>query len=257
MQGTQQATDKELMLIWQEKPDNSSLSLVRSARADDQIRDHIRVVPGPQPFKHNYYTDEEFYRHDAVRGVVENVYGQRIVRVTEDFMVACLGALEDEVGDAAGEIMYKIGYQWGIEDMKTFSRRSQAEFEVELGKMGMGFLLETWWWPLTIEGWGTWRYDFRQAKQGLIFVDLFESAVAQSMGNVGKVMCYFYAGLFAAVFSAVSRRELACIEIQCYSMGEDFCKFLVSNSKRVNAAAFWRSEGATSNDIQSKVAQVS
>jgi hypothetical protein len=39
-------------------------------------------------------------------------------------------------------------------------------------------------------------------------------------------------------------------------MGEDFCKFLISTNKRVNAAAFWRSEGATSADIMKKVKDV-
>jgi len=195
-----------------------------------------------------------FFQHDASRGVVQNVYGQRLIRVSEDFLVAILGGLEEEVGDAAGEIMYTVGYEWGMEDMKSFSRRVQAEFEIEMSKMAMGVLLETWWWPLQIEGWGGWHYDFRQSKQGLIFIDLYESAVAQSLGNVGKVVCYFYAGMFASVFSVLAKQQLAYIEIQCYSMGEDYCRFLISTDKRVNAAAFWRNEGATSKDIMHKLA---
>jgi predicted hydrocarbon binding protein len=234
-----------------------ALKFLRTSAATGQVKDHFSVVEGPQPVKHNYYYDERFFQHDRKSGILRNVYGQRVVRVTEDFIVGLLGGLEEEVGDAAGEIMYKAGVQWGIEDMRTFAPRCQEEFEVQLNKMGMGMMLETWWWPLQVEGWGSWRYDFRQAKQGLLFIDLFESAVAQSMGNIGKMMCYFYAGLFASVLSAVARRELACIEIQCYSMGEDYCKFLVSNSKRVNAAAFWRSEGATSADIQKKIRELS
>jgi len=232
------------------------LKYLRTQTARSELRDAIQVIPGPQPVRHNHYYDERFFQHDRSTGILRNVYGQRVVRVTEDFILGLLSGLEEEVGDAAGEIMYKAGYQWGLEDMKSFVPRVQQEFEVQFSKMGMGMMLETWWWPLQIEGWGGWRYDFRQGKQGLIFIDLFESAVAQSMGNVGKVMCYFYAGLFAAVFTLLSKKELACIEIQCYSMGEDFCKFLISTSKRVNAAAFWRSEGATSADIMKKVKDV-
>ena len=59
--------------------------------------------------------------------------------------------------------------------------------------------------------------------------------------------------MFSTVFSRLARRELACIEIQCYSMGEDFCKFLISSDKRVNAAEFWRNEGATTKDILKKL----
>lgn len=231
--------------------------LRRPGHATDGVRrDYIKVYPGQQPLRHNHYTDQDFFQHDRTTGILRNVYGQRCIYVTEDFVTGLLAGLEEEVGDAAGEIMYKCGYEWGREDMKSFTERAQAEFEVEFSKMRMGMMLETWWWPLQIEGWGGWRYDFRQGKQGLIFIDLYESAVAQSLGNLGKVVCYFYAGMFAAVFSTLAKRELACIEIQCYSMGEDYCKFLISTSKRVNAAAFWRNEGATSKDIMKKVGEL-
>jgi hypothetical protein len=232
-----------------------ALKFLRSEKADDKIRDKIRVEKGVQPYKHNVYTDDQFFKFDRNQGIVRNVYGQRVVRVSEDFIVGLLAGLEDEVGEAAGEIMYKAGFAWGAEDMKGFQPRVQAEFETAFNKLSMGMMLETWWWPLQIEGWGGWRYDFRQGKQGLIFIDLFESAVAQSLGDIGKVVCYFYAGLFAAAFSALAKRELGCIEIQCYSMGEDYCKFLIANGKRVNAAAFWRNEGATSKEIMKKVSE--
>ncbi|MFO0937375.1 MAG: V4R domain-containing protein [Gemmataceae bacterium] len=250
--------DKRLNLIWGKGPDQQQLSLIRTPRADQEgvngtLRENLRIVTGQQPYKHNHYTDDQFFKHDAKSGILTNVYGQRCLRASEDFVVACLGGLEDELGDAAGEIMYKCGYEWGMEDMSTYSPRVQAEFEIAMNKMAMGLLLETWWWPLQVEGWGAWNFDLRQGKQGLIFIDLYESAVAQSLGNVGKVVCYFYAGMFAAVFSSLARRALSCIEIQCYSMGEDHCKFLIATEKRVNAASFWRQEGATFKDIMKKL----
>jgi uncharacterized protein len=251
-------TDPRLAIIWGKGPDTQQLSLLRTRRADQekgvgQLADKIRINTGEQVYKHNHYTDDQFFRHNPAKGVLTNAYGQRLLRVSEDFVVAVLGGLEDELGDAAGEVMYKCGYEWGMEDMSSFTPRMQAEFEMAMSKLSMGLLLETWWWPLQIEGWGAWNYDLRQGKQGLIFIDLYESAVAQSLGNVGKVVCYFYAGLFAAVFSVLARRNLSGIEIQCYSMGEDHCKFLIATEKRVNAAAFWRQEGATFKDITRKL----
>ncbi|MGL4423017.1 MAG: V4R domain-containing protein [Gemmataceae bacterium] len=250
--------DKRLNIIWGQPANLQQLELVRTSRADElgvngQPQQQLRVVNGQQTFKHNHYTDDQFFKHDPKRGIIQNAYGQRVLRVSEDFLVAILGGLEDELGDAAGEVMYKCGYEWGMEDMASYTPRVQAEFEVQINKMAMGLLLETWWWPLQIEGWGAWQYDLRQGKQGLIFIDLYESAVAQSLGNVGKVVCYFYAGLFSAVFGTLARRPLSCIEIQCYSMGEDHCKFLIATEKRVNAAAFWRQEGATFKDIMRKL----
>ncbi len=41
-------------------PDGRSLARIRNDKADDKIRDHIRMTPGVQPFKHNYYTADQF-----------------------------------------------------------------------------------------------------------------------------------------------------------------------------------------------------
>jgi predicted hydrocarbon binding protein len=248
-------SEKTLQLFWQERADLKGMAFLRRRGVSDgQQRTQVTVVPGVQPYHHNHYNDTAFFRHDPDQGTLENVYGQRLVRVAEDFMVAMLGSLEDEVGQAAArEVMYKCGYQWGMEDMRGFLGRMQAEFEAALDKLRVDFLLETWWWPLNVEGWGTWRYDFRQKDKGLLYVDLFESAVAQSVGDIGAVVCYFYAGLFAAAFSVLARRSLAGVEIQCYSTGADFCRFLIADYERVDAATFWRNEGATSADIMKKI----
>jgi predicted hydrocarbon binding protein len=248
-------TEQTLQLYWREKSDTRSVAMLRRPGVGDGVtKPVIEARPGVQPYKHNHYHDQEFYRHDPARGTLHNPYGQRLMRVGEDFMVAMLGSLEDEVGQSgAREIMYKCGYQWGMHDMRTFLGRMQAEFEADLARMRVDFLMETWWWPFNITGWGGWRYDFRQRDKGLIYIDLYESAVAQSLGDVGAVVCYFYAGLFASAFSVLSRRSLGSVEMACYATGEDHCRFVVADYDRVNAAAFWRGEGATAKDISKKL----
>ena len=248
-------SDTTLQVYWREKANLKSVSLLRRPGiGDGQIKPTIEIREGVQSYKHNPYHDNEYFRHDPNKGTLHNPYGQRMMRVSEDFMIAMLGSLEDEVGlSGAREIMYKCGYQWGLHDMRTFLGRMQAEYEADLSRMRVDFLLETWWWPLNITGWGTWRYDFRQRDKGLMFIELYESAVAQSVGDLGAVVCYFYAGLFASVFSVLSRRSLGCVEMQCYSTGEDHCRFVVSDYERVDAAAFWRSEGASAKDIIKKL----
>ncbi|MEZ6140609.1 MAG: V4R domain-containing protein [Zavarzinella sp.] len=248
-------SEQKLQLIWRQEADLKSLTLLRrTGVSDGRIRRTIGIQEGTQAYKHNHYHDEEFYRENHADGTISNPYGQRMIRVGEDFMVAMLGSLEDEVGNAAArEIMYKCGYQWGIRDMQRFVGRMQAEFEAELDRMRVDFLMESWWWPLTITGWGTWRYDFRQKDKGLLFVELYESAVAKSVGDVGDVLCYFYAGLLASAFSVMVKRPLGSTEIQCYGTGEDFCKFVIADHDRAEAAAFWRSEGASAKDILKKI----
>lgn len=207
---------------------------------------------GEQVSLHNYYQPRKFLRQ-VQEGRLENIHNQRCMLVSEDFIVGFQVALEEEIGDAAGDIMYRCGLEWGKRDIERFAARFPEEFGKSTSDAKFGFLLETWWWPLQVGGWGAWRYDLTHRKEGLIFVDLFDSAVAKSIGNIGKVVCHYYAGMFAAVFSHLAARELSSIEIQCYSMGEDFCKFLIGSSKRISSAQFWVAEGAKASEVISRL----
>ncbi len=44
-------------------------------------------------------------------------------------------------------------------------------------------------------------------KNGFMFVNIFGSAVAKTLGDVGKPVCQIYAGLFAG-FLAISSKNL-------------------------------------------------
>jgi predicted hydrocarbon binding protein len=90
-------------------------------------------------------------------------------------------------------------------------------------------------------------------KQGFMFISVFDSAVARSLGDVGKPVCHLYAGLFSGFFTHLVSKELECIEIQCYSMGENYCKFLLGGKNRIDAASFWLNEGATTRDIEGRL----
>jgi predicted hydrocarbon binding protein len=136
--------------------------------------------------------------------------------------------------------------------MKRFNDRMRHEFgggKQDIWHMNMRFVFETWWWPLTIEGYGGWKLDLSFRNKNLTVVELTNSAVAQSMALAGKPVCHLYAGLFAGAFSFYDKTERECIEVQCYSMGNDRCKFLIGDKKQVNAADFWRREGANAADI--------
>ncbi|MBC7476229.1 MAG: 4-vinyl reductase [Candidatus Sericytochromatia bacterium] len=208
---------------------------------------------GPTISNHNYYNLEDYYKNTK-EGKIFDKYQKRVVLADENFIVGLQKGLEEEVGDVAQMIMYKCGYSWALEDMKNFDKRFKSEFDGRaIDEMNFNMVLQTWWWPLSITGWGSWDFDFSYKKQGLIFVNLYDSAVAKSLGNIGKVACHFYAGLFAGVFTYLSKKELEGIEIQCYSMGETFCKFMIGMDKKVNAADFWVKEGATAKEIIDKM----
>lgn len=216
----------------------------------------ISVVDGGYDSYHNYYVPEDFFTADLENGALFLRDGERAAKVTESFINGLHLGMEEEVGDSAGLLMYRCGHQWALRDMKRFSERMRQEFgggKTDIWQMNKRFVLETWWWPLIIQGYGDWRLDFSFENNGLVVVELRNSAVAQSMGMVGKPVCHMYAGLFAGVFSFLEKAERGGIEIQCYAMGNNACKFLIGSQKQVNAVEFWRKEGANAKEILDKL----
>jgi predicted hydrocarbon binding protein len=227
---------------------------LRSANADDVIRDHVRVVLGPQPYKHNHFSADEFFFFDPARGAIRNVYGQRLLRSGENFIRSMIETLVQELGgEETGALLYQCGFSWGAADMRAFSLRVQQEYETQFEKLRMGMMLESWWWPLRAAGWGVWRYDFRHGQHGLILIDLQNSVMAQAQPGAGRPVCQLYAGLFAAAFSHLAHRELASLELSCAAQGSDRCRFLVTTEKRTQNALGWRDQGVPIEDILNRL----
>jgi hypothetical protein len=213
----------------------------------------IELALQPVAQRHNHYSREDFFRFDRSQGSLVDWTGARNVLVSEDFILGLQQGLEEEVGDASASLMYTIGREWGRNDAIHFSHWFEEEYRRKPKQSHLMFLLETWWWPLTSQGWGRWEVETESRRQGFIFINLFDSAVARTLGDVGKPVCHLYAGLFAGFFSAMVERQLNCIEIQCYSMGESYCKFLLGSKDRIDAAAFWLNEGASASEIAQKL----
>ena len=211
-----------------------------------------KTSPLPSLTKVCHYSRYKFFKFAPTQGTVFDWNSQQNLLAGEDFIVALQKGLEHEVGEASGWLMYLIGKEWGTEDAKAFQVWFEKDYHLTLNTSNLHFALETWWWPLTAQGWGKWQVDLSSIKEGLLFIDLYDSAVAKTLGNVGKPVCFLYAGLLAGFFSVAFKRDLSSIEIQCYSMGNTYCRFMVGSSKRVKAADFWLSSGATAKDIEQR-----
>jgi predicted hydrocarbon binding protein len=184
--------------------------------------------------------------------VVRDAAGRRLVYVTGDLLASLTWALQRDGYDDA-DILYKIGRRWGEADFRAFAERAPREFGVpSLDQMPFQEMLDAWRGPLTAAGWGTWRYDFRCARVGLPVVELSNSAAVG--GPAGKPACHLYAGLFAAVFGALARRELAGVELECAAAGADRCRILVASTTKAATAANLRDEGRSANEILERLA---
>lgn len=205
------------------------------------------------PKRNAHYSFTDYFHFESDRGIVTDWNESRNMFASEDFIIGLIEGLEEEVGSASAVVMYNIGYQWGMRDAKFFQQWFEQEYKKNIREVNSVFMLEAWWWPFTSQGWGNWEVDMSEHKNGFMFVNIFDSAVARTLGDVGKPVCHLYAGLFAGFFSDIVKKSLSCIEIQCYSMGETYCKFLLSSQDRVDAANFWHNEGATARDIEKRL----
>ncbi|HEY9694779.1 MAG TPA: V4R domain-containing protein [Oculatellaceae cyanobacterium] len=206
----------------------------------------------PPLSKASHYSRYKFFNFDTEQGTIFDWNSQQNLLTTEDFIVGLQKGLEHEVGEASGWLMYLIGKEWGTQDAKEFDVWFEKDYNLTLKKSNLRFALETWWWPLTAQGWGKWNVDLSSIKEGFLFIDLYDSAVAKTLGNVGKPVCFLYAGLLAGFFSVAFEKTLSSTEIQCYSMGNTFCRFLIGSEKRIKAAEFWLTSGATAKDIEKR-----
>ena len=205
------------------------------------------------PKKHSHYSFEDFYSFHSEAGSISDWNEARNIFTSEDFIIGLIEGLEEEVGSASSVVMYNIGKEWGKRDTNFFQGWFEKEYGKDIGQCSLPFVLEMWWWPFISQGWGNWEVDLSEQKNGFMFVNIFDSAVARTLGDVGKPVCHIYAGLFAGFFSGLVRKQLNCIEIQCYSMGATYCKFLLGKQDRIDAATFWQNEGASARDIEKRL----
>lgn len=206
------------------------------------------------PQKHQHYSFKDFFSFQNDKGIISDWNQGRNIFVSEDFIVGLITGLETEVGDASGLVMYNIGKAWGREDAIFFRNWFFEEYGYQdLSQLNLRYVLEAWWWCFLSQGWGNWDVDMSDRHNSFMFINIFDSAVAKSLGDVGKPVCHIYAGLFAGFFSSLIKKDLGCIEIQCYSLGETYCKFLLGKQDLIDAASFWHNEGATAQDIQQKL----
>lgn len=199
-----------------------------------------------------HFSRSQFFKFDSAEGKVRDYHQQRNLLVGEDFIVSLLKGLEHEVGESAGWLMYQIGVEWGKQDAVLFQAWFKELYGLTLETSNLAFAIETWWWPYTIQGWGTWAPNLTSQDSGFFYVDLYDSAVAKTLGYMGKPVCHLYSGLLAGFFSVAFNQNLCSTEIQCYAMGNEFCRFLIGSADHIQAAEFWISSGANASEIATR-----
>jgi hypothetical protein len=143
----------------------------------------------PTPWRKNRYAHMAFLHPTPSEGTIDDAFGRRTIVAPLDLLADITAALTREVGDAAAEILQKIGATCGTADMQAFAARSADEFGAQLAKVHMGVALQTWWWPWMAAGWGMAKFDFERAAQRLMRIDVTRQVQRQGQRAICTRVC--------------------------------------------------------------------
>lgn len=202
----------------------------------------------PPPWRQSRYAPAAFLKCNVRSGTIADAFGQRMILSSPELMAALYGALTHEVGDAAAEILHKVGAGCGAADMRAFAARATDEFGVELPKVHMGVALQTWWWRWSATGWGAAAFDLQHAAQRLVRIEL-QNGVRRPEPLAGQLL----SGLFAGAFGQLTGRAVGCIAVQDLSAGADGWRFLVTTPGRAASAIAWRDAGVPLREIEDRL----
>lgn len=171
--------------------------------------------------------DPRHDRHDLATGTWHDAAGQRLVYAPAELLVALLEVLATETGDGWKIALSRAGESCGRE-----LAASPAPGNASLAAHDER--LRSWF---ARHGWGSLTVDLTEvAAHGLVVARLERSllpSLAPALSD--PQLDAFCAGVLAGYFSALSNRELGCLEVSCTAAGEPRCVFVVSSPARLEA----------------------
>ena len=191
----------------------------------------------------NYFATDAYVQGDYEFGLIENRQGARLVALPEVLLKAIHSSLENEVGAAAGLVLFNCGRWWGKNFYRRFSEELSNYYGKPLAQMEMVELLQCLKQCWKTHGWGVMDLDMDYYQQGFLVVQLSNSAFAETATSGDRPQCFLEAGIFSAFFSEITGRNLHCVQTSCESMGAETNHFIVGLSKRLEPVEAWLEQG--------------
>ncbi len=153
----------------------------------------------------------------------------QMVALTRASLAALHSALTRDAGPAAAAYMQEAGYAGGETVFTSFrdwlaDKRIGAPEDLELDefqKQATEYFRDAGWGSLMI---GT----LRDAVATLDSADWGEADPANALEQPG---CHLTTGMFADFFGRIADHPLAVLEVECRSMGDSRCRFLIGNAE--------------------------
>ena len=194
------------------------------------------------PLLGNYFALDAYVQGDYEFGLIENRQGARLIGLPEVLLQAIQTTLEQEVGPAAGLVLFNCGRWWGKNFYRRFSEELSNYYGKPLAQMEMVELLQCLKQCWKTHGWGTLDLDMDYYQQGFLVIKVANSAFAEISTSEDLPQCFLEAGIFSVFFSQITGRNLHCVQTSCESMGAECNHFVVGLSKRLEPVEAWLKE---------------
>jgi predicted hydrocarbon binding protein len=168
-----------------------------------------------------------------------------------EFISALHLAIIDQFGENAQDVLYRGGYEWGLQEMVRLNEQLRTDVgeNFDLWQADAKFILDSWWTPLADAGWGRCAFDLTRQARGMVGIELRGSVVAAAFPGSDDPVCHIYAGMFGGALSFFERGERHAVEIECAGARAPLCRFLVAAGAQIDSVETWRQQGAAAAEI--------
>jgi predicted hydrocarbon binding protein len=171
---------------------------------------------------------------DLYEGTIVDPGDERAIFLSTDILRGIHAALSYEAGEAWKLVLERCGLLWGQRVYRSFGRLGRIAFKKGPNQISVSEFLELLGAYLKHNGWGVMRIDTSHlTSHGVLLIELANSIFSDALGGLRERVDYMLAGMFAALFSELSRSELACVEIGSPLTGDAVTTFLLSAKTRM------------------------
>lgn len=187
----------------------------------------------------SYFSSDAYVKGDFEFGLIENRQGARLIALPEILLQAIHVTLKEEVGSAAGIVLFNCGRWWGKNFYRRFNEELSSYYGKPLAQMEMVELLQSLKQCWITHGWGILDLEMDYYQQGFLIVKVKNSAFAETASNENQPQCFLEAGIFSAFFGELTGRNLHCVQTSCESMGAESNCFVVGMLERLKPVEGW------------------
>lgn len=187
--------------------------------------------------KDNYF-DEKYLKLDVLAGVITNTSGNRLIALTEDFLVGFKKAVEDETGDSYKIVFHTCGREWGKGYAKKFKEEIKKYYNKDLSDLPIFTIDELFKGMWTKNGWGEIKVNWKEAfGHGVFEIEIKNPSFSSVIGNDGELCDQIFEGLIESLFSDLFSKELKCVQTSNQKFGfGSMSKFILSIPQRMKDA---------------------